>query len=122
MKFWRLLRRSWAASARDIGELACQAYKQEAQRTLVERIIRVWFQEEILEAHHDRSEVEYWLPVLSEDVQADVALEIDIGMIDLIRRMFPKGEERSVSLELPATKRAHDTLLTFGTHLTFGGS
>lgn len=49
----------------------------------VERVVCVWLQEEILETDHDRVEVQDGLPVLAENVQADIALEIDIWMIDL---------------------------------------
>ena len=60
--------------------------------TLVQRIIRVGLEEEVLEADHDRVEVEHRLPVLSQNVQADVALEVYVRVVDLWRRQSqPRG-------------------------------
>ena len=42
--------------------------------TFVQRIVRVWFEEKVLQTDQDRVQVEHRLPVLSQDVQADVAL------------------------------------------------
>lgn len=51
--------------------------------TLIERVVCVRLEEEVLQSHHDRVEVQHWLPVLAKDVQAHVALEVDIWMVDL---------------------------------------
>jgi hypothetical protein len=56
-----------------------------APRTLVQRVVGVGLEEEVLQADHDGVEVEHGLPVLAQDVEAHVALEIDIGMVDLAR-------------------------------------
>lgn len=52
-------------------------------RFLVQRVSRVGLQEEVLEPDHDRVEVQDGLPVFAEDVEADVAFEVDVGMVDL---------------------------------------
>ena len=36
-----------------------------------------------MQSDHDGVKVENWLPVFPEDVQADVALKVDIGVVDL---------------------------------------
>jgi hypothetical protein len=51
--------------------------------TLVQRIVRIWFQEEVLQSNHHGIQVKHRFPVFSEDVQTNVAFEVDIGMIDL---------------------------------------
>ena len=52
-------------------------------RTFVERVVCVRLEEEILEADHYGVEVEDGLPVLSEDVKADVPFEVDVWVVDL---------------------------------------
>ena len=52
-------------------------------RTLVQWIICVGLEEEVLEANHYRVEVEDGLPVLSENVEAHVSLEVDVRVVDL---------------------------------------
>lgn len=54
--------------------------------TLVQRIVRIWFEEEVLQSNHHRIQVEYWFPVFSKNVQTNVALEINIWMVDLKRK------------------------------------
>ena len=39
-----------------------------------------------MQSDHDGVKVENWLPVFPEDVQADVALKVDIGVVDLPAR------------------------------------
>jgi hypothetical protein len=51
---------------------------------LVQRIAGVGLEEEELQAHDDGVEVEHRLPVLAQDVEADVALEVDVGVVDLL--------------------------------------
>jgi hypothetical protein len=53
------------------------------QHTLVQWIVRVRLQEQVLEADHNRVEVEHWFPVFTEDVQAYVALEVYVGVVNL---------------------------------------
>ena len=38
-----------------------------------------------MQADHDRVQVQYWLPVLSEDVQTDVPSQINVRVVDLWR-------------------------------------
>ena len=79
------------------------------ERAFVQWIIRVWFQEEVLQANHDRRQVQHRVPIFSKDIQTNISFEIDIGMIYLIKKVrnFIKGvsEKRTVCV-----------------HLTFGGS
>ncbi len=51
--------------------------------TFVQGIVRVGLEEEILQSDHDRIKVQNRLPVFSENVQANVALEINVGVVDL---------------------------------------
>lgn len=53
------------------------------RHTLVQRIVRIGFEEEVLQADHYRVEVEYGLPVFSKNVQADISLQVDIRVVDL---------------------------------------
>jgi hypothetical protein len=53
------------------------------QHTLVQWIVRVRLQEQVLEADHNRVEVKHWFPVFTEDVQAYVALEVYVGVVNL---------------------------------------
>ena len=53
--------------------------------TLVQGIVRIWFEEEVLQSNHHRIQVEHRFPVFSKDVQTNVALEVDIWMINLMR-------------------------------------
>lgn len=54
--------------------------------TLVQGIVRIWFEEEVLQSNHHRIQVEHRFPVFSKDVQTNVALEVDIWMINLMRK------------------------------------
>ena len=54
--------------------------------TLVQRIVRIRFEEEVLQSNHHRIQVEHGLPVFSKDVQTNIALEVDIRMVDLMRK------------------------------------
>lgn len=53
--------------------------------TLVQRIVRIRFEEEVLQSNHHRIQVEHGFPVFSKDVQTNIALEVDIWVVDLIR-------------------------------------
>ena len=79
----RFLRISSAASVNEDVSLAYSEGQTFRTRTFVQRIVCVWLQEEVLQADHDRVEVQNWLPVLTEDVQANVALQINVWMINL---------------------------------------
>lgn len=52
---------------------------------LVQRITRIRLEEQELQANNHRVQVEHRLPVLAQDVQAHVALEIDVRVVDLLR-------------------------------------
>lgn len=85
------------------------------QRTLVERIVRIRLQEEVLQPHHDGVKIKNRFPIFSEDIEAYIAFEIDIRMVDLDVRSKTHNQH-TVPTEEP------DRHLTFGVHLTFGGS
>lgn len=55
---------------------------QDLGSLLVQWVLGVGLQEEILQAINYGVYRKDWLPVLSEDVEADVALEVNIGMIN----------------------------------------
>lgn len=62
--------------------------KKEARRrrealTLVERVIGVGLEEEVLQPDHDGVEVQDGLPVLAEDVEADVPVEVQVRVVGL---------------------------------------
>ena len=56
--------------------------------TLVQRIVRIRFEEEVLQSNHHRIQVEHRFPVFSKDVQTNVALEVDIWVVDLNEKMY----------------------------------
>jgi len=72
---------------------------EERRRTLVERVVGVGLEEQVLEADHDGVEVQDGLPVLAQDVEANVALEVEVRVVDL-----RAGEGKSRSGE--ATKES----------------
>lgn len=51
--------------------------------TLVERIVSIRLEEQVLQPDHDRVEIEDGLPVLAKNVEADVAFEVDVRVVDL---------------------------------------
>lgn len=55
---------------------------QDLRGLLVQWVLGVGLQEEILQAINYGVYRKDWLPVLSEDVEADVALEVNVGMIN----------------------------------------
>lgn len=57
------------------------------RRLLVERIAGVGLEEQKLQAHNHRVEVQHGLPVLAQDVQAHVALEVDVRVVDFLRAL-----------------------------------
>jgi len=52
--------------------------------SLVQRITRVRLEEQKLQAHDDGVQVEHGLPIFAQNVEADLALEIDVGVVDLL--------------------------------------
>ena len=91
MKLRRLLRRSWAASVRAKAKKAWSVTVQTVSfsgkiRTLVQRIIRIGLEEQVLQANHDGIEIQHRFPVFSEDIQTDISLQVNIWVIDLIRK------------------------------------
>ena len=52
---------------------------------LVERILGIGFQEEVLKSVDDGVDRQNGFPVLAEDVQADVALQVDVWMVNLLK-------------------------------------
>ena len=51
--------------------------------TLVERVVCVRLEEEELKSDRNAVQVEYRFPVFTQDVQADVPFEINVGVVDL---------------------------------------
>lgn len=105
-------------------------------RTLVKRIISIWFQEQVLQANHDGIQVEDRFPVFTKDVQTHVALEIDIRVVNL--RTGSQAESivgqllrtacdclhmpGRLKLQFTQTQHTGTRPRTFCVHLTFGGS
>lgn len=72
--------------------------------TLVERIISVGLEEEILQPDHDGVQVQDWLPVFAKNVEAHIAFEIDVRVVDL----GANGESRSaMRREAKTARQAH---------------
>lgn len=75
-------------------------------RLFVERIFGVGFQEQVLQSIHYRVDRQHGLPVLAQNVQANVALQVDVGMVhfrlalDLRRLMRIVGADLKTELEL----------------------
>jgi len=67
---------------------------------LVQRIFRVGLQEKVLEPIDYGVDGENRFPVLSEDVQADVALQVDIGVVHLRLALHLRGLMRVGSSNL----------------------
>jgi len=53
-------------------------------RIFVQRIIRVRLKKKVLQSDHNRVEIENWFPIFSKDVQAYIALKVDIWMINFL--------------------------------------
>jgi hypothetical protein len=53
----------------------------------IQRVARVWLEEQELQPDHHRVQVEHRLPVLAQDVQAHVAFKVDVRMVDLLRAL-----------------------------------
>lgn len=54
---------------------------------LVQRIAGIGLEEQELQTDDDSVQIEHWLPVLAQDVQAHVSLEVDVGVVDLLRAL-----------------------------------
>jgi hypothetical protein len=68
--------------------------KRRAEQTFVKRVVRVRLQEQILQADHHGVEVQDRFPVLTKDVQTDIALQVDVWVVYLA-----KGTKISLSEE-----------------------
>lgn len=51
---------------------------------LVERVTSIRLEEQKLQSYYDRIQVQNGLPVLAQDVEANLALEVDIRVVDLL--------------------------------------
>ena len=71
------------SSAASVKKGLAKITKIRMELTLVQRIVRIRFEEEVLQSNHHRIQVEHGFPVFSKDVQTNVALEVDIWMVDL---------------------------------------
>ena len=56
---------------------------QDLGRLLVKRIFRVGLEEEVLQSVNDGIDGQNRLPILAEDVQANVSFEINVWVVDL---------------------------------------
>jgi hypothetical protein len=54
---------------------------------LVERVAGVGLEEQELQADNDGIQIQHGLPVFAQNVQAHVALEVNVGVIDLLRAL-----------------------------------
>jgi len=54
---------------------------------LVQRIASIGLEEQELQTHNNSIQVQHRLPVLAQDVQAHVSLEVDVGVVDLLRAL-----------------------------------
>ena len=52
-------------------------------RFVIERIVGIWFVKQVDETVNDGINIQDWFPVLSQNVQAHFALQINVGMINL---------------------------------------
>ena len=57
--------------------------QREAELTLVEGVVGVRLEEQVLQADHHSVQVQDWLPVLAKNVQTDVSIEVEVGVVDL---------------------------------------
>ena len=55
---------------------------------LVERILWVGLQEEVLEAIHDGVDCEYRFPVLSQDIETNVAIQVNVRMVHFVLALY----------------------------------
>lgn len=53
-----------------------------------------------LQANNNRVQVEHWLPVFSQDVQTDVAFQINVRVVDLLRALDFRWIVRKVLVDL----------------------
>lgn len=49
---------------------------------MIERVVRVGLVKEINEAINDGIDIQYGLPVLPQNVQTDLAFQVNVGMVD----------------------------------------
>jgi hypothetical protein len=61
---------------------------QVVRSLLVQRIASIRFQEQKLQSHHDSVQVKNRLPVLAQDIEADIPLEVDVGVVDLLFTLY----------------------------------
>lgn len=76
-----------AQTTPDIPLEALPVDLQVLRRLLVQRVARVRLEEQELQADHHRVQVQHGLPVLAQDVQAHVPLEVDVRVVDLLRAL-----------------------------------
>jgi len=61
--------------------------RQVPRRVLVERVVRVRVHEQVNQAVDARADGQHRLPVLSEDVEAHVAVVVEVGVVHLLRAL-----------------------------------
>lgn len=73
---------------------------------LVQRVTRIRLEEQELQANNYRVQVEYGLPVLAQDIQAHIALEVDVRVVDLLRALDLGRVVREVLVDCEAENEA----------------
>lgn len=74
-----------------------------AKHTFIERIVCVGLEEEVLEANHHRVEVQHGFPVFTKYIEANIAFQVDIWMINLyigVSRVLGGGTKTYAGLTL----------------------
>lgn len=49
---------------------------------MVEWVVWIWFVEQINETVNDGINVQDWLPIFSQDIETDLAVQVNIGVVD----------------------------------------
>lgn len=79
----------------------------QAEHTFVQRIIWIRFQEKILQSDHDSIQIEHRLPVLAQDIETDISLQIKIRVVDLSdasRKLIVSTVHRPLILDIAESR------------------
>ena len=94
---------------------------QLVRRLLVERVLGVGLQEEVLQPVHDGVDGQHGLPVLAEDVQADVALQVDVGVVHAGHALHLGGLVGVAGTDLEAGKDIRGIVIEYMKYLAQNG-
>ena len=78
------IRREWR-----VAEKVCKP--KVSVPTFVQRVVGIGLEEEKLQAVHDRVQAEHGLPVLAQDIQTNVPVQVNVGMVNLPPAVRPPG-------------------------------